>query len=352
MAAAPDISIILPVYQAVLTLDACLRSLESQESADIEIVCVDDGSTDGSAAVLAEHAASDARVRVITQENAGVSVARNVGLGAARGRIIMFIDADDRMLPGAFKRVLEAFDAGRSDGVEAVAFGARCEPEEAAPKHVRNLLSPAACVLRRGADGYADPDLLFCANAQPYIWRLAVSRDLLEREGILFTPGLALGEDAVFMFAVYATARATALIPDKLYGYRMEAASATHQFNAEGAAARKLGEHLRAQRAILEDWRVRGLLSWCPGRMITWCLDFLLFDIARLPETGQREWVAQAADLMAEFFGDGWTELPANVVVRRTARKVAAGYARFSKAGLVLFFIATRGLRQCVERFI
>lgn len=97
---APKISVIVPVFNMARYLRAALDSALAQTLREIEIICVDDGSTDSSPAVLAEYAARDSRVRVITQENAGVGPARNAGIRAARGEFVAFLDPDD-LLPDA-----------------------------------------------------------------------------------------------------------------------------------------------------------------------------------------------------------------------------------------------------------
>ena len=91
----PRFSIIIPVYNVAPYLRECLDSVVAQTFADWEAICVDDGSTDGSGAILDEYAAKDNRFRVIHQANAGVSAARNAALDVARGEWICFIDADD-----------------------------------------------------------------------------------------------------------------------------------------------------------------------------------------------------------------------------------------------------------------
>lgn len=88
-------SIIIPVYNAAKYLRLCLNSVLAQTEQDWECICVDDGSTDGSATILDEYAAKDSRFRVIHKHNEGVAVARNVGLDAAKGEWITWLDADD-----------------------------------------------------------------------------------------------------------------------------------------------------------------------------------------------------------------------------------------------------------------
>lgn len=95
----PFFSIIIPVYNVAPYLRECLDSVLAQTFTDWEAICVDDGSSDGSGAILDEYAARDERFRVIHQANAGVSVARNVALGLVCGMYVCFIDGDDVVLP-------------------------------------------------------------------------------------------------------------------------------------------------------------------------------------------------------------------------------------------------------------
>ena len=104
---APILSIVVPVYNVEPYLARCLDSVLAQTEHDIEVVCVDDGSTDGSPAILARYAAADARIRVVTQENRGLSGARNSGLDVARGRYVMFVDSDDWIPPYAARGFLK-----------------------------------------------------------------------------------------------------------------------------------------------------------------------------------------------------------------------------------------------------
>lgn len=91
----PEITVILPVYNAAATLDATIRSILDQTFCSFELVVIDDGSTDGSLARLLHHAASDDRIHLISRKNGGVSSARNLGFKVAKAALIAFIDADD-----------------------------------------------------------------------------------------------------------------------------------------------------------------------------------------------------------------------------------------------------------------
>lgn len=112
-------SIIIPVYNTSATLGECVASVLAQTATDIEVVLVDDGSTDGSPALCDEWARRDSRVRVIHRTNGGLSAARNSGIEAARGDCLMFVDSDDAISPDTVEAVTAVLLAdGACDMVE------------------------------------------------------------------------------------------------------------------------------------------------------------------------------------------------------------------------------------------
>lgn len=350
--AAPAFSFVMPVYNAATSVGASIESVLGQTEDDLELICVDDGSTDGTARALADYAARDPRVRVISQANAGPSAARNAGLDAARGAIICTLDADDALVPTYCARLRAVFEGS---GAEVVVFGASCEPEDAASARIRGLLSPAATTYEPRE--HFDPALLFRANAQPYAWRAAMTRGLEEREHVRFPEAVHLGEDVAFLFTLYPVARRVELIPDKLYRYRMVEGSITHGLDALDALERKVGEHLAAFDAILAAWRVRGLGALCPAEMVTWCLDLTVFDLVRLERPAAARAAERLAGLLAGTYGPAWCECPRSAAVRSVARAVAEAAAagaplELGKLGVMRFFLATRGLKACVERLL
>lgn len=111
----PKVSVVIPVYNTAPYLRQCLDSVLNQTLREIEIICVDDGSTDGSAAILKEYASkspvSRTSINILTQENAGQSVARNVGTAHARGKYIYYLDSDDTLHPHALERLYQVAEA-------------------------------------------------------------------------------------------------------------------------------------------------------------------------------------------------------------------------------------------------
>lgn len=113
------VSIIVPVYNVEPYLAKCLSSILSQSFSAYELILVDDGSTDGSPAICDEYAKRDPRIRVIHQENTGVSCARNRGLDAALGTCVTFCDSDDSLEPDWLQRLVEALESGNTDSAAA-----------------------------------------------------------------------------------------------------------------------------------------------------------------------------------------------------------------------------------------
>lgn len=113
----PKVSVIIPVYNVEAYLRQCLDSVVNQTLKEIEIICIDDGSTDGSAAILQEYAAKDERIKILTQVNSGAGAARNVGLAQASGVWLSFLDADDEFAPSMLSDMVDAGEQGGADVV-------------------------------------------------------------------------------------------------------------------------------------------------------------------------------------------------------------------------------------------
>ena len=117
----PTVSIIIPIYNAEATLDRCLESILTQSLRDIEVICVLDGSTDGSAEILSRWADKDERVHAFGfEKNYGIVQAMKVGLRESKGEYVMFADADDRLLPGACENLVRLI---RKYDVDILRFG-------------------------------------------------------------------------------------------------------------------------------------------------------------------------------------------------------------------------------------
>lgn len=183
------ISVVVPVYNAAGPLPGCAASVLAGAPQGLELILVDDGSTDGSAAICDGLAGQDARVRALHQPNGGASAARNAGLAEATGDYVAFVDADDRLLPGLWAAALPVLAAHRLD---LYVFGVR--PAVGAPE----ALPAGAYASPRALPNL--PDLLDKllvhggALAAPYgkLYRRATLG------GLQFDPALKVNEDFLF----------------------------------------------------------------------------------------------------------------------------------------------------------
>lgn len=214
------LSIIVPVYQMEGFLRACVDSLLRQ-SVPLEVILVDDGSTDGSGAICDAYAARDARVRVIHKENGGSSSARLAGIRAARGAFLAFVDSDDWVDDDMFARLMEAF--ARQPQIDSAIGG---YVSEAGARTQRNFrLLPPAFLLPEEAE------LRMFASCG-FDWSLCgkVYRAELFREAAFLADWPhGYGEDTFISYHLMKRIRAAAYVPVQGYHYRMRGASMTHQ---------------------------------------------------------------------------------------------------------------------------
>ncbi|QWT17569.1 glycosyltransferase family 2 protein [Collinsella sp. zg1085] len=276
-----QISVIVPVYNVENHLERCLESLCAQTLHDIEILCVNDGSTDGSRRVLAACARRDERIVVLDRENGGLSAARNTGIDAATSPLVCFLDADDRFFPQACRRIVEVLG---ETGADVLTFGAHPYPREAETKWLNMVLSPRDIVYES-----FDSALLFEEASRPFAWRTACRSDFLHRSGVRFDESLAFGEDQVFDFAIYPRSSKTVLIAEKLYEYRVSrSGSLMDRFHRNPYAM--MHEHVRIIERVFADWSSLKLpdggscLERHASRMLSWVVEFALYDSLSLDD--------------------------------------------------------------------
>lgn len=214
------IHVVIPVYNAEAYLRQTVASVLEQPTTDIDIVLVNDGSTDGSAAICDELAAQEKRIRVIHQKNAGVSVARNTGIAyfldtAADDDYLIFLDSDDIWAPGIFTPELWG-EIGTDTETDVFVFGSCTGNRE-----LSNFSEPLRYDDSRveGGNGCIwKTQGTFCAN----LYRLSLFR----KWGIRFMEGLKYSEDKIFMLQCVFLARYVRFLSPVLHVYRNNSSSA------------------------------------------------------------------------------------------------------------------------------
>lgn len=209
----PAVSVIIPVFNAGKYLPSCLDSVCGQTLGDLEIICIDDGSTDASPATMQDYAARDARVRIITfPQNRGVSAARNAGIDAATGDYLGFVDGDDTIDPDFYEKL---YSEAHRTGAEVVKGDILAFDPETGKDTREDWLQINHLVRRHKA--------YFHFTFTTAIW----SRRLLVDNGIRFPEGLGYFEDPCFTMQAALYYDRLSIVDDALYHYTQHRGSAT-----------------------------------------------------------------------------------------------------------------------------
>lgn len=214
------VSIILPVYNGEAHLERCIRSVLAQTLEDIQLVLVNDGSTDGTAAICDRFGGADGRVTVIHQENAGVSAARNAGLQAAAGEYIGFVDADDTIAPETYEQALGHMgdcDIAMWDAVTVWPEG-KTEPD-------------TITLLGDGILQKQDWTPRLLRQMAGSVWRCLYRRELLK--DIRFPVGIKLSEDRLFNMEAMGKAKKLAYFKQGLYFRVIREGSACNRYHGD-----------------------------------------------------------------------------------------------------------------------
>lgn len=243
----PVISVIIPVYNVEKYLRRCLDSVLNQSFHDIEVICIDDGSTDSSLSILREYAAKDARVRVLAQSNRGVSAARNAGLDAAEGTWVTFVDSDDEVLPDMYETL--SAQAGDEDAVYFSAEELIMDGDRLTPVH-----SSYFDVTSSGVSIVNDDEI---SRFSMVVWDKLFRREKIESIHLRFPEGLYF-EDNVFIINFFSLHHKVRFLQKKLYRYFRRSDSITGI-----AHAKKNGmafNYIHILDAIHSFWRTWHLL--------------------------------------------------------------------------------------------
>lgn len=225
----PLVSVIVPVYNAEPYLRECLDSILAQDIQEIEIITVDDGSKDGSPAILDDYA-KEKGIKVIHQENGGPSKARNAGLAIARGKYVGFVDADDWIEPNMYSRMVGVADDEQADIVFCNIFRNQSEK-------MRKYL-PCGTYRDESITSQIFPILIssMYENVGKVTLRGSTClrifrRELLEKQKIRFNEGLVYNEDGLFCIQATVAARCYVYIGDDyLYHNRYTQGSLTKRY--------------------------------------------------------------------------------------------------------------------------
>lgn len=225
----PLVSVIIPVYNTHEYLSECLNSVVNQTLKDIEIILVDDGSTDGSLELLEKYQIKDPRVILITQQNKGASSARNRGLDIARGEYIAFLDSDDTIDTDAYEISYRQAKAANADIL---------------------MFAEKKLSVKEGTF-YNPLEILKSVSYIP-VWNKLYKREFLNKCGAKFYEEAKCFNDDCFNTVVIPNAKVIKCIPNKFYTYRRR---------REGSIQTSKGAKEKAEGALVYENYVKNNLQ-------------------------------------------------------------------------------------------
>lgn len=218
----PKVSVIIPVYNTSQYLHDAIESVSHQTLQEIEIICVDDGSTDNSLAILQQMASDDQRIIVIHQENQGQSVARNTAMKYANGKYVYFMDSDDIIVPNTLSRCYEycenlTLDFCFFDGNTLVEYGAHnlSWDYHRTTKYSEYIVYKGVQLFEQMLDTHTH-------RAVPWLW--LIRKEYIDKIGISFYPGI-IHEDELYSVILFLQAERIGCIQDCFVYHRIRATS-------------------------------------------------------------------------------------------------------------------------------
>lgn len=209
------VSIILPVFNAERFLPQCLDSILRQTYQNWELIAVDDGSKDGSMEILKSYEKRDNRIHIISKENEGVSIARNIALEHAHGDYIYFVDSDDIVMPEGLMILVKAMESNKTTFIKSDFL-----PIDEQGKHV--FINKKQVIRRRYDGKVMDSEKFFkkILMKEYFLWTCLFRKEIIEKYHILFIPYCRLMEDAAFVVDYLLYSDRNVYKDACIYGYR------------------------------------------------------------------------------------------------------------------------------------
>lgn len=315
---APRVSVLVPICNVERYLEECLDSLVAQYFTDFEAICINDGSTDGSRAIIQRYMDADKRFRVIDKPNSGYGASMNMGLANAVGEYIAILESDDFFEPNALELLVDAAERNQSDVVKADFYLYWSTPQ----KHDELFHIVDDLEIGRTLRPIDDLAIFF---RKPSIWSALYRANFLRENGIDFleTPGASY-QDAGFNFKVWASAERATFIAEPVLHYRQD-----NEKSSVNSAAKVycVCDEYASMTAFVNDRfegdsRLMGILE---------CMKFdsYMWNFDRLSDELREEFVSRASEEFAEDldrrlvdFGmfDPWTAADLRLLASDPAR--------------------------------
>lgn len=272
------VSIIVPVYNVENYLEKCLKSLVEQTLEDLEIIIVNDGSTDKSQKIIDKYAKKYSNIISIEKENGGVSEARNLGLKKAKGEYIGFLDSDDWVDKNMYKKL---YQKAKSEDFDIVA----CDTYAVYPDKLEKISSN----IRH--DNVSNKELMIDAYA--VIWNKIYKKDLIK--GITFKKGMNFCEDVEFLYMVYSKVKKVGVIHEPLHNYLQREGSLTYVYD------KKLYKLIEAMDDIIEYYKKNKIFEEYKDELeYTYARYLYATFLKRIAKTKNKEEFKKAVNIVIE----------------------------------------------------
>lgn len=291
------VSIVIPIYNVEKYLRQCLDSVVNQTLKDIEIICVNDGSTDSSPDIIAEYMAKDSRVKVINKPNSGYGHSMNMGFDLAAGEYIGIVESDDYADENMFESLYKIASENRLDVVKSSYYFYFSVPKERNEKQeiVSKILSNKTFCPTTYFKSKMEMVEFF--NIKPTIWSSIYRKDFIRENQIRFneTPGASY-QDASFNFKVWSCAERVQLLKDAFLHYRQD--NEASSVNSKGKVFCVCDEYEEMQHFLDKHPEKKGVLEYVKNRIK---YDSYMWNYERLEDKYKYIFIERAS---AEFKED------------------------------------------------
>ena len=254
------VSIVVPIYNVQKYLRQCLDSVANQTLTDIEVICVNDGSTDSSLSIIMEYVNNDSRFKVIDKKNSGYGNSMNMGFDMANGEYIGIVESDDYVEPDMFEKLYACAKENDLDACKSGFFFYYSIPEE------ENIACPIAShvmckkVFCPTTDFKSLREQIEFFNIKPTIWSAIYKKEFIRQNNIRFneTPGASF-QDTAFNFKVWALAKRVKLVEECFLHYRQDNESSS--INSSAKVFCVCDEYREIERFLREHPELRGKLD-------------------------------------------------------------------------------------------
>lgn len=295
------VSIVVPIYNVEKYLRQCLDSIANQTLKEIEVICVNDGSTDTSPAIIQEYVKKDSRFKCIDKPNTGYGNSMNRGFDLACGEYIGIVESDDYADPDMFESLYNQAHKHNLDAIKSGYYLYYSRPKE---KNIKQVIVSSALdrkTICPREDFSAKMEMVEFYNIKPTIWSAIYKCDFIRENNIRFneTPGASY-QDASFNFKVWTCANRAQLVSEAYLHYRQD--NENSSVNSKGKVFCVCDEYEEMERFLREHPMHRGKLECVKNRIK---YDSYMWNYERLSEKYKYIFIERAASEFADDLKDG-----------------------------------------------